>query len=555
MNKLKKILLAGLLGLVIVASPASSVIINAEESQTVKDERTVAKVELNSYYNDLIRGYDINDYIYEAMEKCYNKGIDVLGSCDECTISSYLTEYKTKLASYVQNLTKRVSENLLLLSDSTTISSGKYGDTVNVPLYLMNMGSTTIYDIVVTPVVSSDRSKWPFEIVTPDDSQYLNGLFSAQSMTEAESNQGGLVWTFKVRDDVMQGTYPLTFDVFYTTNGSSVSTTVTTYFNATAKNPSDKLIADTDELDSNPRIIVTGFTTEPETVYAGDTFTLNIDLQNTSSETTVKNVLFDLEAIVSSSTNTADSYAVFLPTSGSNSVYTDEITPGETYHLSIEMTAKSDLSQKPYALTVNMKYDTDENLNITDSSDVSIPVKQEAKVETGTEEVLPASINVGEDSNIMFDVYNTGKTTLYNVKVTFEGDSINSGLTYLGNINAGETKSVDTNVTGVAADNGEGTIKAIISYEDENGNVSSIEKDLSLSVTEMSYDYSDYDYSYDDTSYDDTSSGGGVPVVLIVIIVIVVVVVAAVIIILKVKNAKKKKAELDALKDDEDDEL
>ena len=115
--------------------------------------------------------------------------------------------------------------------------------------------------------------------------------------------------------------------------------------------------------------------------------------------------------------------------------------------MSIEMEAKSDLAQKPYVLTVNMKYDTDEEINKTDTASVSIPVKQEAKMDTGTAEIMPESIAVGEQSNIMFSVFNTGKTTLYNVKVTYESDAIESGISYLGNLDPGATGNVDSMVT------------------------------------------------------------------------------------------------------------
>ena len=45
-------------------------------------------------------------------------------------------------------------------------------------------------------------------------------------------------------------------------------------------------------------------------------------------------------------------------------------------------------------------------------------------------------------SLIMFDVYNTGKTTLYNVWVKFEGDSISGGDSFLGTISSGATGPV-----------------------------------------------------------------------------------------------------------------
>ena len=99
-----------------------------------------------------------------------------------------------------------------------------------------------------------------------------------------------------------------------------------------------------------------------------------------------------------------------------------------------------------------MKYDTDEEINKTDTASVSIPVKQEAKMDTGTAEIMPESIAVGEQSNIMFSVFNTGKTTLYNVKVTYESDAIDSGISYLGNLDPGATGNVDSMVTGIAAE-------------------------------------------------------------------------------------------------------
>ena len=270
-------------------------------------------------------------------------------------------------------------------------------------------------------------------------------------------------------------------------------------------------------------------------------------MKNTSTETTVKNVLFDLQATVEGSTTVA-SYSAFLPTSGSSSVYTDAIAPGETYQMSIEMEAKSDLAQKPYVLTVNMKYDTDEEINKTDTASVSIPVKQEAKMDTGTAEIMPESIAVGEQSNIMFSVFNTGKTTLYNVKVTYESDAIDSGISYLGNLDPGATGNVDSMVTGIAADDGSGTITAVVTYEDEAGNETRYEKEMNLSVYENVVDDGSMDDIYTEPAVEESS---GLPLpALIGIIAAIVVIVVVIVIVIKKKKAKKQKKEL---LDDEDD--
>jgi hypothetical protein len=198
-----------------------------------------------------------------------------------------------------------------------------------------------------------------------------------------------------------------------------------------------------------------------------------------------------------------------------------------------------------------MKYDVGSQLNLSDTAHVSIPIKQEAKIDTGSADVMPESIAVGDQSNVMFSVYNTGKTTLYNVKVTFEGDTVDDGITYLGNISPGATGNVDTMVTGTAPDEtGEGIVKAVITYEDESGNESRFEKDISLYVYEESYDdnYEDY-YPMDE--YEEPQSEG-LSTGAIVGIIVVIVVVVVVIIVIVVKKKKKRKAEMDLIDDGDD---
>ena len=296
---------------------------------------------------------------------------------------------------------------------------------------------------------------------------------------------------------------------------------------------------------------MTGYTTSPETIFAGSVFDLTVKVQNTSKETAVQNVLFNLEATVEGNDSTA-AYAAFLPTSGSSAVYAESIAPGQTYEMTIEMEVKSDLAQKPYVLTVNMQYEDEDCAEYSDTAKVSIPIKQEAKIDTGSADVMPESIAVGEQSNVMFSVFNTGKTTLYNVKVSYESDTIESGITYLGNIAPGATGNVDSMVTGIAPDMGEGIVKAVVTYEDEAGNPTRYEKDLNLYVYEMTFEEEPMEmYPMEPM---EEESGNSLPVAAIIGIiglVVIAVVVIVVVIITKKKKAKKQKEDLDLL--DEDD--
>lgn len=517
-------------------------------------QREHVRGKLNRYYTDLKVRYSLSDEKIKKMDRVYNSAMAYMRN--EGLTESELNAYESSIEEYLLEIAKENTtgtEKFLMLSNEVPISDAKYGEQAFVVLSLINLGKTDITDVVITPTVSNDRAKWPFDINQPYDAQMVQLIQASSNTADAYNKRMDIGWNFNVRKDVLTGCYPLTFHATYYQSGSLVETDIVTYINVRGANPSDTLIKDEDKQNSNPRIIVTGFTTNPDTIYAGSTFMLTVSVKNTSADTTVENVLFNLEATVEGNDTTA-TYAAFLPTSGSSSVYTSSIAPGATYDMSIEMETKSDLAQKPYVLTVNMKYDTDEQINIADTAHVSVPIKQESKLDTSSAEIMPESIAVGEQSNVMFSVYNTGKTTLYNVKVSYKSDSVDEALTYLGNIAPGQTGSVDSMVTGVAPDTGEGIVKAIISYEDEAGNETQVEKDLNLSVYEMVFDDPGMEMGGEEFMGGEEEPKKGIPVV--VIIIIVVVVIAAVIVVAAVikkkKKAKQHKEDMDLLDEDKE---
>ncbi len=489
MKQMKRILVMMLMVMMLCGSTCTVFAEEGDSPEYVSDEwKDQIRGQLNRFYSDLKIIYNLTDEKIKRMDKIYNSAMTYMKNAG--LTMSELTSYESEIEGYLSDIAKENTsgtEKFLMLSNEVPILDAKFGEQTFVVLSLINLGKTDITDVVVTPTVSNDRTKWPFDINQAYDAQTIQIIQSAEDTTDAFNKRMDIGWYFNVRQDVLTGCYPLTFHATYYQSGALVETDVTTYINIKGANPSKTLIEDPDKKASNPRIIVTGYRTEPEVVYAGSTFKLSVSVKNTSKATAVENVLFNLEATVEGKDADA-TYSAFLPTSGSSSVYTERISPGETYDMSIEMEAKSDLSQKPYVLTVNMKYDTEDQINMSDVAHVSVPIKQEAKIDTGAAEIMPESIAVGEQSNVMFSVFNTGKTTLYNVKVTYESASVESGITYLGNIAPGATQNVDSMLTGIAPDTGEGIVKAVITYEDEAGNETRFEKDLNLMVYEMVMD-------------------------------------------------------------------
>ena len=413
-----------------------------------------------------------------------------------------------------------------------------YSQRVNVVLPIVNMAKEDATDVIVTPVLDTDPENWPFDIEQSSYTVKLDRLAGENANGDAMARRQEITWNFKTRKDVTSGYKKIAFNVQYTNSaGEQVNTTLNTYVKAVGAPGSG-----TGDTTSTPRLIVTGFDTNPEQVRAGDTFTLTVHMKNTAKRTAVSNVEFTLKAATEG--KDADAvYEAFLPVAGSSTIYVESIPAGGTTDLVIDMKAKADLAQKPYVLNIDMKYEDEKLKEFTASSSVSIPVYQEARYEISEPEVMPSSIDVGSESNVMFSIYNTGKTTLYNVSVRFEGDSVSGGEAFVGNIQSGGTGNVDTMLTGVAPTTDDGIIKAIISFEDNETNKTEVEKELTLYVSEPVYDdmdMNDYDMS------DDTKSGLPIWAKILLVLVVIAAFVASVIIV-----KKKKKARAASLLEDE----
>lgn len=414
------------------------------------------------------------------------------------------------------------------------------GQPVSIVLPIVNMGKTNVTKAVVTPVLSTDTATWPFEITQSGYSQTIEDLPGTDTGMSDMDRRRELTWNLQTRSDVGNGYQKISFNVrYFASDGSSQTTTLDTYIQT-----SGTAGVSADGKASTPRVIVTGFETNPEVVHAGDSFMLTLHLKNTSTATSVNNMLFEFDAAVEGK-DSETTYESFLPTAGSNTIFVDKMAKNGTRDIQIEMEARSDLAQKPYAIDVNMSYE-DEHVNAyTNKASVSIPVKQEARIDMSQPEVTPSSIDVGSEANVMFSIYNLGKTKLYNVSVKTDSEFFSGGDCFVGNLDSGATGSVDMYLTGEAATTDDGTVKLQITYEDETGAPTTVEKEISLFVTEPVYD----DGMNDDTAMPDGDIGNGMGIggkIAVAVVILIAAGVAGAVIVMK----RKKKKEQQNLEDD-----
>lgn len=433
-----------------------------------------------------------------------------------------------------------------------------HGDQVIICLPIVNMSPYTLKDIVVSPKLSGKDEDWPFEISQANYTIPVDVLPGTNIEPDQFKRTKNLYWTFNVREDVYNGYYKLDFQVLYTDELCNQGVnTISVYVDCVgAPGAKDKNVDE--QLDpSTPRIIVTGFETVPAEVQAGQDFDLIIHLKNTSTETPVNNVQIDLTA-TESGKEANTTYATFLPTSGSNTAYFSSIPEGGTVDINMGFNAKSDLEQRPYVMKLAMKYENRDNKAYEGEASISIPVKQQSRFEISNITATPAIINVGYDSDVMFSVYNTGKTTLYNVKAEFIGDSINPTSAFVGNLNSGATGNIDCLVTGANVTMDDGTIIVRVSYEDEAGasysqdyttniRVNSLEPPAGLQLMDMGEE------SGMRVPVEKESS---IPKWLIPVVIIVAAIIIIVITVSIVRSNKKKKSagglSIEDLEDDED---
>ena len=432
------------------------------------------------------------------------------------------------------------------IGDNQQTPYAGYNQVMDFGVNLTNTGLKKVYDVRVDMQLDADITKFPFDINEGNYNRKMGDMEPGQMVT--------VPYSMMVREDVKSGFFPIHYLITYREEeGGEFSEPVDKVFYVRVKGKDDdELSADAGEQDrTKSRIVVDSFETIPAEIYAGQPFELRVRMKNASSDVAASNIMFTFAS------EEVENTPVFTSESGSTSVVVNNMAPGATADISMVFKAAPTAEQKSYRMTIQEQYDSPEFKNAKEEVKIALPVRQEPRLNTSTIDVMPDAVEVGSETNVMFGINNTGKVILYNVMARFEADSIQPTDTYVGNIKPGETGNVDTMLTAAAPTTDDGKVKIIISYEDENGVVSEIEKEMLLTVTEAASDdmMDGMDGSMDDGMDADADtyqkSGAGRMAVPLVIAVLV----GAVAGVLVWKRKKKKMAEDKALENELEEEL
>jgi len=329
--------------------------------------------------------------------------------------------------------------------------SGDYGEDLTLRLPLV-CTKGYVYDVKVTPVLSTDVEKFPFDIDLVDYTLSYPGTMNAGQVIE-------FMYPLRLSKKATVGVKQVDFTVTYRNgDGDLKSGTVSLFVNVRK----GLTPASGDAEASVPRLIIESYSLSSDKIYAGETFDLNFELRNTSSSENIQNIQIRVKD--------ADTTATIVPASGgSNSLYVSKISRGESSSQKISLQTAPDAEAKAYTLSLEFTYEAaSTNATHTTTETISIPILQKIRLKCDDPVIYDDMGWVGSGCSMYVRMYNMGRSSIYNCMVDVEGQGLKMEESYFGGtLSPGSTLSADFSVIPSEAGDIQGTI--IISYEDVYG--------------------------------------------------------------------------------------
>ena len=329
--------------------------------------------------------------------------------------------------------------------------SGDYGEDLTLRLPLV-CTKGYVYDVKVTPVLSTDVEKFPFDIDLVDYTLCYPGSMNAGQVIE-------FMYPLRLSKKATVGVKQVDFTVTYRNGeGELKSGTVSLFVNVRKG-----LTATSEDATSSvPRLIIESYSLSSDKIYAGETFDLNFDIRNTSSSENIQNI----QIRVKDSGTTA---TIVPANGGSNSLYISKISRGESSSQKVSLQTAPDAEAKAYTLSLEFTYEAaSTNAAHTTTETISIPILQEIRLKCDDPVIYDDMGWVGSGCSMYVRMYNMGRSSVYNCMVDVEGQGLKMEESYFGGTLApGSTLSADFSVIPSEAGDIQGTI--VISYEDVYG--------------------------------------------------------------------------------------
>ncbi len=349
---------------------------------------------------------------------------------------------------------------LRLINPAQSEKNPKAGENITVSFYLENTGKASVNDVKVW---AEGLSSSTFEPISSDPYIYV-GKISAGKKQKVEL-------TLKVAKDIPAGMNILNIGFSYTDNNKEEQKESSMIYIL------DVVASEEDTAVSRPKLMVGSFSTGVDKLLAAQTFTFTFEVKNTNEETKAKNIKIKV---------TSNEFSV---TKGSNTFFVNEILPGQSETIEIELKASAAATTGEYPINVSMEYEYEgmpSNVTGVDATD-ELLIHVDESLRCSVENInvgdwSSGQVTMGNATTLSFEFYNMGKSMLNNTYVTIEGGFMlaNGNSYYLGNMAPGSPEAVECSVIPMTEGDSYGTI--VIHMEDSNGNEVTFEKEFNTFV-------------------------------------------------------------------------
>ena len=330
--------------------------------------------------------------------------------------------------------------------------SGDYGDQLEVRLPL-TCTNGFVYDLKVTPVLSNDIEKFPFDIDLVDYTLSYPGSIGRGQVVE-------FLYHLRLSKKATVGVKQVDFNVTYRNDEGDLKSGTVSLFVNVRKGLSPT--SDKDTTTSVPKLIIESYKLSSDKIYAGETFDLEFTIKNTSDSTNLQNVQIHIKD--------AGETATIVPASGgSNTLYISKIGKGQSSSQKVSLQTAPDATAKAYTLNVDFSYESaSTNAAHTANETIAVPILQKIRLKCDEPTVYDDVSYLDSSTSMSIKMYNMGRSSIYNCIVDVEGNGLKLEESYFGGtLSAGSTLAADISVIPSEAGDIQGTV--VISYEDVYG--------------------------------------------------------------------------------------
>ena len=233
----------------------------------------------------------------------------------------------------------------------------------------------------------------------------------------------------------------------------------------------EESVEEVTEDNSQPRLMVVSYEIEDGFISPEETKILTVTLKNMHSKKQVSNIKLSVSE---------DSDEI-RPT-GMGTKYVDSIGANKYYTWSVELKAVHTATIGEHKLSFSCEYEDQNGSGYNANDTLRIEVRQPALLEFDGAK-LPIKVVQEDTVTVNINLMNTGKAPLYNCKVDFKIDGLDSGgSSFVGEIAPQESATASANLRVDSEMIGKTTGTIIITFEDSFGEKFELKKDVETKI-------------------------------------------------------------------------